>query len=431
MRRRATRAFLVLLALPVVLAGCSESEVNPYDALQDPNPPVVTSFVYSGGEASWSTDEEALCVLEYGPVGGDYEHYVYGSGKYHSTFHSVTLLGMDEGVEYAVRIRSMDRAGNEAYDTAIALPDTIVGAAFGGETMSLSMIDVGWGLSELLKTPGGEYILIDAGSNQLDDHHHIHTADVLNFLVTKDVSSLKAAVMTHSHEDHYGGLSAEDGVLDSFWVGEMILPDPTTLYRSIPLSILGKAEEHDIPITYVKQGDTSDSVPGLDWDDTPGFRVQVLSAGVGGTIAGPDDSAAEGMKGNNDSVVLRMTFGSVSFITTGDAEHFTEFGIIDEFGRLGARAQVLQIAHHGSDDSSSEQWLENVSPRVALISCAMVENALVKEVVLQGCRAVDADYFVTDKVFPNMSRSADPEYGNLITMTDGESIEVMAEHHDW
>jgi competence protein ComEC len=240
--------------------------------------------------------------------------------------------------------------------------------------MSLSMIDVGWGLSELLTTPGGEYILIDAG-------HTDHLDDVMGFLADHGVGSLKSAVMTHS--------------------------------------------------TYVKQGDTSDSVPGLDWDDTPGFRVQVLSAGVGGTIFEDDDSGTEGMNTNNDSVVLRMTFGNVSFITTGDAEHFTEFGIIDEFGRLGARAQVLQIAHHGSDDSSSEMWLENVSPRVALISCAMVEVALVKEVVLQGCRAVDADYFVTDKAFPNMSRGADPEYGNLITMTDGESIEVMAEHHDW
>lgn len=424
MRQRATRAFLVLLALPVVLAGCSESEVNPYDALQDPNPPVVTSFVYSGGEASWSTDEEALCVLEYGPVGGDYEHYVYGSAKYHTTFHSVTLLGMDEGVEYAVRIRSMDRAGNEAYDTAVALPDTIIGAAFSGEIMSLSMIDVGWGLSELLKTPGGEYILIDAA-------HTDHLDDVMDFLADHGVGSLTAAVMTHSHSDHYGGFPADGGIFESLWINGMILPDTTTLYNSIPLSILEGVEQYGIPITYVKQGDTSDSVPGLDWDDTPGFRVQVLSAGVGGTIFEDDDSGTEGMNTNNDSVVLRMTFGNVSFITTGDAEHFTEFGIIDEFGRLGARAQVLQIAHHGSDDSSSEQWLENVSPRVALISCAMVEVALVKEVVLQGCRAVDADYFVTDKAFPNMSRGADPEYGNLITMTDGESIEVMAEHHDW
>ena len=151
-----------LLAIALTLVSCSQSEVNPYDATQDQTPPVVTSFVYSGGQASWSTDEEALCVLEYGEVGEDFEHYVYEATKYYSTHHTVKLLGMDEGVDYVIRVRSMDRAGHEAYEAAAALPDTVTGRAFRDETMSLAMIDVGWGLSELLTTPSGEHILIDA-----------------------------------------------------------------------------------------------------------------------------------------------------------------------------------------------------------------------------------------------------------------------------
>jgi hypothetical protein len=117
-------------------------------------------------------------------------------------------------------------------------------------------------------------------------------------------------------------------------------------------SLAGKLDRYNVDIEYVGQGDSSWDHPGLAWDNTSGFEVTVLSAGVGGLI-GIDDSGDEGMNTNNDSVVLKLSFGGVSFITTGDAEHFTEYGIIDAFGREATRADLLQIAHHGSDDSSS------------------------------------------------------------------------------
>ena len=430
-RARLWPAALVALAL-VFAAGCAQNEINPFDPSQDPDAPVVTGFVYSGGEAQWSTDEPALCVLEYGTVGGGFEHYVYESTKYHSTFHRVTLLGMEEGVDYEMRVRSIDRAGNEGYEVSTQIPDSIAGEAFGDLTMTLAMIDVGWGLSMVLTTPSGANVLIDAGYTG-------HLDDVLAYLDDHSISYFDAAVVTHYHIDHYGGYGSftgnteteVDGILNMFGVGVFVAPDTTNLYREMVAGLAGKIDRYNVDVEYVGQGDSSWDHPGLAWDSTPGFEVTVLSAGVGGLIDLDDDSGTEGMNTNNDSVVLKLSFGDVSFITTGDGEHFTEYGIIDAFGREGIRADLLQIAHHGSDDSSSELWLDNVSPRIGLISCAMIEAALEKEEVLQGIRAVNADYFVTDRIVPNTPRNVTPTYGNVIAVTDGSTIEITTEEHAW
>lgn len=413
----------VSLALSA-LTGCSDQGVNPFDPSQDPDPPVVTSFSFSAGHATWTTDEPALCVLEYGPVGGTFDHYVYETTKEHQTSHDVWILGMEDGEEYVVRVRSLDRAGNEAYQATAALPATVVGAGFDGDTMTLAMIDVGWGLSMAVTTPAGAHVLIDAGQE-------IHLDNVVTFLHDHGISYLDAAVATHYHSDHVGGYYADPGILELFGVTNFVSPDTTHLFTPMSPDIAEKLNVYNIPITYVGRGANNDNTPALDWDDTPGFGVEVLAAGMGGEVPDEGSTSGEGMNGNNDSIVLRLTFRGVSFITTGDGEFFEEYSIINAYGRAGTKADLLQVAHHGNDDATSELWLNNVSPRIGLISDAVLEAALEKEVVLQGIRAEDGDYFCTDHVIPNSSRNATPSYGNLTAVTDGEAVEIIVEGHEW
>jgi len=423
--RRARLWLMVVVALSLVLAyGCAEKETNPFDPSQDPDPPVVTGFSYSDGVATWTTDEPALCVLEYAPAGGEYRNYVYESTKDHSETHRVRLLGMEDGVDYEFRIRSLDRAGNEDYETSVTLPDDASGTAFGGLTMRLSMIDVGWGLSMALETPGGTHVLIDAGA----DHH---LDDVEDFLLDHDITYLDYAIATHYHADHYGGYAEDGGILDSFWVGEFIAPDTTYSLMDMPNSLREKLDERNITVSYAEEGDDSWNRSLFAWDDTPGFFVRVLTAGIGTQFVMDPAMLPEDVEGNNDSIVMKVTFGDVSFIPSGDAEFFVEHHIVDTYGRAAVRADVLQAGHHGNDDATSEFWLDNVDPRIGLISNAIVEAALTKEVVLQNFRAVDADYFCTDRIMPNTPRDAEPHYGHLIAVTDGETIEIMAEDHDW
>jgi beta-lactamase superfamily II metal-dependent hydrolase len=130
-------------------------------------------------------------------------------------------------------------------------------------------------------------------------------------------------------------------------------------------------------------------------------------------------------------VAFRFTFGGVSYVTMGDAEFFVERYIVDRYGRAGVRADLLQVAHHANDDGTSPFWLSNVDPRVGLISNAMIEAALEKEVVLTALRAADADYMATDRIVPNTPRNVAPIYGDLIAVTDGETIEIVTEEHSW
>jgi beta-lactamase superfamily II metal-dependent hydrolase len=420
---------VLLAAVLAVIDGCSDKSVNPFDPLQDPDPPVVTSFSYQAGVATWKTDEPALCVVEYGPAGGDFLHYTYESTKVHATNHEATLLGMEDGEQYQVRLRCVDRAGNEGVYASALLPGFIEGFAFDGPVMRLSMIDVGWGLSMALETPGGTSVLIDAGRSELGPW-------VTEFLYDHGISYLDYGVVTHYHADHEGGfygdaLNGIPGVLDGIGVGQFIVPDPTHMLEAVTASLEAALDTYNIDSATVTGGDNSSNDPALDWDDTPGFFVEVLAAGLGTQFIDDPAYYPEDLEGNNDSIVFRITYGGVVFQLMADAEFFVEYYILNHYGGPAVRADLMQVAHHGNDDATSELWLDNVDPRIGLISNAMIEAPLEKEVTLQGLRAVDADYFVTDRIFPNTPRDAEPSYGHLIAITDGETIEVVLEPHDW
>jgi hypothetical protein len=274
------------------------------------------------------------------------------------------------------------------------------------------------------ESPGGAHVLIDAGPER-------HLDSVEGFLLEHDITYLDYAAATHYHADHIGGYMEDGGIFDSFAVGAFIGPDTTYILDPMDTGLYNKLVSRNIPRYTVMQGDDSTNHQILAWDDTPGFFVQVLSAGVGTQFAPSPEYIPEDAEGNNDSVVFRFTYGDVSYITMGDGEFFVERYIVDYYGRHGVRADVLQVSHHANDDGTSPFWLDNVDPRVGLISNAMEEAALEKEIVLNAIRSADADYMVTDRIIPNTPRDVEPTYGHLIAVTDGETIEIVTEEHDW
>lgn len=213
----------------------------------------------------------------------------------------------------------------------------------------LSMIDVGQGDSLLTVFPTGQMMLVDAGGiaqfgrtrrSNLDIGEDV----VSPYLWTRSIKHLDVVAMTHAHEDHMGGMVA---VMKNFhprelWVGAVGESPEWQRVREA-------AREQGIIIRRMQQG--APFAYG-------GATLQVLAPLPDYT---PTDKAE-----NNDSLVIRVDYGSSGFLLTGDMEKKVEERLYDE--GLLRPASVLKVGHHGSRTSSTPDLLTSVHPVFGLIS---------------------------------------------------------------
>jgi competence protein ComEC len=116
---------------------------------------------------------------------------------------------------------------------------------------------------------------------------------------------------------------------------------------------------------------------------------------------------------NNNSVVVKITYNSVSFLFVGDAEKAEETDLINSGYDLNST--VLKVGHHGSKTSSTYKFLGKVSPKYAVISVGPDKSNLPKEKVLKRLEKFSDHIYRTDK------------NGTIIFLTDGKKIEVKTE----
>jgi len=210
--------------------------------------------------------------------------------------------------------------------------------------LELTAIDVGQGDSLLIIFPTGATMLIDGGGRLQYGRARPTSFDtgedvVSPYLWSRGISRLDIVVATHAHQDHIGGLPA---ILENFrpkelWVGAN--PQPALLARAASLNI---------PVKYHHAEQTFD----LD-----GARIEVLSPP-------PDFPPTKAI--NNDSLAFRIVYGARSFLLTGDMEKPMETRILQESSNF--HSDVLKVGHHGSKTSTTQPFVDAVSPSIALIS---------------------------------------------------------------
>jgi len=214
--------------------------------------------------------------------------------------------------------------------------------------LRLIFVNVGQGDGCLVQLPDGNNILIDGGENRpWFNAGERYLKPLLNYFA---IRRIKYVIATHAHTDHFGGFLT---VLRQFKVDTLVVntyPDKTKSY----LQLLALAKQNGIPIKTVKRG-------------------QMLNAGqrLRCYILHPYGSFSKlkkhnGSEVNNSSVVLKLSFGQTAFLFTGDAQKQAEQAL-QSYGPF-LHSSVLKVGHHGSSTSTSEDFLNLVTPQFAVIS---------------------------------------------------------------
>ncbi|MGB8799144.1 MAG: DNA internalization-related competence protein ComEC/Rec2 [Candidatus Acidiferrales bacterium] len=216
--------------------------------------------------------------------------------------------------------------------------------------LEVTVLDVGQGDSIFVAFPDGRTMLVDgggqAGAEVVDGFRSgpdVGEEVVSPYLWSRGIKRLDVVVLSHAHHDHLDGLHS---VIANFKVGELWIgrDEETPAF----LVLLAEARARGVRVVQEIQGRT------FDWD------------GVRGDVLWPADVSEVDKAANDNSLVMRITDGSESFLLPGDIEKKVENELVDEHAPLAAN--FLKVPHHGSKTSSTDAFVAAVAPRVAVVS---------------------------------------------------------------
>jgi competence protein ComEC len=244
----------------------------------------------------------------------------------------------------------------------------------------VSYFDVGQGDSTLLKGPDFT-ILIDAGRHD--------RGDVVPHLQSAGIAEIDLLVATHPHADHIGQIP---DVLGTYPVGEVWLSGDSATSQTFE-RVLDAIDASDAGYHEPRAGETQVLGSAL---------IEVVSpASVGGDL-------------NEGSVAVRITYGDIVFLFTGDGEAGAESGMLARGHNLSAH--VLQVGHHGSNTSSTQPFLSAVQPEVAIYSAGGGNQyGHPHDEVIDRLTAMGVEVYGT------------AEHGTIVVTTDGLSYQVTTQ----
>jgi competence protein ComEC len=218
--------------------------------------------------------------------------------------------------------------------------------------LRVTFLDVGHGESSFISFPGGKNMLIDGGGFY-NDSFDIGERVVSAYLWSQGVERLDWVVLSHAHPDHMNGLKS---VVRNFEVGE-VWEAPRHYESADYVEFKSLLAQRNILLRSVSAGDNFNPEQGVD--------VFILNPPL---ALGQDVIIDKQTGENNRSLVLRLEYGRVSFLFTGDIERKAEKYLLKRPELLAST--VLKVPHHGSNTSSSLRFLQAVRPQAAVFSIA-------------------------------------------------------------
>lgn len=207
-----------------------------------------------------------------------------------------------------------------------------------GEKLMISYMDVGQGDAAYINVNGND-ILIDAGPRS-------NSKELLEQLKTKNIDDFELVIATHPHEDHIGGMV---DVFREYEVKNFYSPKITHTTKTYENLIKAVKDE------------------GLKTKELKSGMVIDLGEGAKFEVFTPQKSEYEEL--NDYSPIMKLSFGDTSYLFTGDAEKLAEEEALAKY-KNSLDSDVIKFGHHGSSSSSSNAFIEAVSPKYGIISCA-------------------------------------------------------------
>ena len=249
-------------------------------------------------------------------------------------------------------------------------------------------VDVGQGNACLLSDPDGKYMLIDAGDSE-------NSVYLIKYLKNLGVEKIEYLVITHPHEDHYGG--ARD-VIRNFDVEKLLL------YKEFK-----DTYPYDTLAYVLRERNENSATVLAGCGDNYTFGKAEFE------IISPENPDLTNY--NDSSLALRVKYGDTAFLFTGDAGKNMESAMIKSGYEL--KSDVFCAGHHGSSSSNSLKFLKAVNPEFIVVSCAKDnEYGHPHRESVKNFAKIGASVLETSK------------NGDIIFSSDGEKVELLGVRKD-
>lgn len=242
------------------------------------------------------------------------------------------------------------------------------------DEVQISVIDVGHGDSILITTKSNKNILIDTGDSYNYGESVFDAGEkiIVPYLLKRGINTLDMVILTHFDSDHIGGYRKISEIINIKRLGISI----NSLKKEKYNEIINIAKEKSIDVKYLERGDT------FMFD---GIKLKVLLPQKKENIENE----------NNDSIVLLMQYLSKRILFMGDLEEDGEKQLLELEKDL--KADILKVGHHGSSTSSTEEFINKVNPKIALISVGNRFSSIPGKEVLKRLDSIYCKVYRTDK----------------------------------